>query len=258
MTDPSEAARYTPPREMFKQQASLQDADDISASTSSESAGFNNHANYDVTLTTNATTTSNTNLHEPSPDAALASGATTAAATTTTGTSVGAALPNGSPAETDLDNLGEQLSLHSPSKCTIQTGHDLASISNHIDSTEATSDLMSFEYPPMVLSTSFDLEQDDDVPELTQANVPPYDEQMATIMDFKHRRLELGDVYCLIPTLWFTNFRKYCIRMARGNNEAYPGAIDNSDLLEDDALKLGIAEKVTVLPEAAWPLLVSW
>jgi hypothetical protein len=241
---------------MFKQQVSIQDADDISASTSSESAGFVTHTNHDAALATNATTTPSTNPYEPSPDAA-----TVPAATTATGTpSAGAALPNGSPAETDLDNLGEQLSLHSPSKSTIQTDHDLASLSNHIDSTEATSDLMSFEYPPMVLSTSFDQDQDDDVPELTQAiaNVPPYDEQMATIMDFKHRRLELGDVYCLIPTLWFTNFRKYCIRMARGNNEAYPGAIDNSDLLEDDALKLGIAEKVTVLPEAAWPLLVSW
>lgn len=257
MTDPSEAARYTPPREMFKQQASIQDAEDISFSTSSETnTEVVNHANNDAALTTNATTPS-TNPHQPSPDAATAA---TAATTTTGAPSAGAALPNGSPAESDLDNLGEQLSLHSPSKSTTQADHDPASLSDHIDHTEATSDLMSFEYPPIVLASSFDQDQDDDVPELTHvvANAPPLDEQMATIMDFKRRRLELGDVYCLISATWFTQFRKYCIRMSRGADEAYPGELDNSDLLEDDTLKLGIADRVQPLPEAAWPLLVSW
>ncbi|KAF9149815.1 CSN-associated deubiquitinating enzyme Ubp12 [Linnemannia schmuckeri] len=253
MTDPSEAARYTPPREMFKQQASIQDAEDISLPTSSETnTGIANHSNNDGILTTNATTPS-TNPHQPSPEAA--------AATTTTGVpSAEVVLSNGSPAETDLDNLGEQLSLHSPSKSTIQADHELASLNSHIDSTEATSDLMSFEYPPVVLASSFDRDQDDDVPELTHAvtSAPPLDEQMATIMDFKHRRLELGDVYCLISSTWFSQFRKYCIRMARGVDEDYPGELDNSDLLEDGTLKLGIADRVQPLPEAAWPLLVSW
>ncbi|KAF9546355.1 CSN-associated deubiquitinating enzyme Ubp12 [Mortierella hygrophila] len=245
---------------MFKQQASIQDAEDISLTTSSENnTGVVNHAINNVTLTTNAAIPT-ANPHQPSPDAASAAAPMTAtAATMTTGApSVGAALPNGSLAESDLDNLGEQLSLHSPSKSTIQADHDSASLSNHID-TEATSDLMSFEYPPIVLS-SFNQDQDDDVPELTHAaaNAPPPDQQMAIINDLKRRRLELGDVYCLIPTTWYTQFRKYCIRKSRGADEDSPGELDNSDLLEDDTLKLGIADRVQPLPEAAWPLLVSW
>lgn len=257
MTDPSEAARYTPPREMFKQQASIQDAEDFSITTSSENnSGVVNHTDNDVALTINATTSS-TSPHQPSPDAASAA---VAATTTTVAPSAGAALPNGSPAESDLDNLGEQLSLHSPSKSTIQADHDPTSLSNHIDHAEGTTDLMSFEYPPIVLASSFDQDQDDDVPVLTHAiaNAPPLDEQMATILDFKRRRLELGDVYCLISATWFTKFRKYCIKMSRGAEEEYPGELDNSDLLEDGTLKLGIADRVQPLPEAAWPLLVSW
>ncbi|KAF9133484.1 CSN-associated deubiquitinating enzyme Ubp12 [Mortierella sp. 14UC] len=252
MTDPSEAARYTPPREMFKQQSSIQDSEDSIPSPPSQDA------------TLNPASTASTNPHEPSPGTAAAAAAIGKTTVTTTEEvpSAGTALPNGLPAETDLDNLGEQLSLHSPAKSTIQADHDLASISNHIDdTTQLTSDLMSFdEYPPMVISSSFEQDQDNDVPELMQpaANIPSVDEQMTIMQDFKRRRLEVGDVWCLIPSTWWTRFRVYCVRTSRGGEEAHPGPIDNSNLLEDDALKLSVADSVTTLPEEAWDVLVSW
>ncbi|KAF9096175.1 CSN-associated deubiquitinating enzyme Ubp12 [Mortierella sp. AD031] len=253
MTDPSEAARYTPPREMFK--ASVQDSDDITASHPSEQGGFDN-SNTDIdsaaTLTTNATTLSitSTNPHQAAA-AATAEGAPGAAAV----------IPNGYPADTDLDNLGEQLSLHSPEKTVLQVDHhDLTSLSTHIGTTSTSSDLISFDYPPVTLSSVDKDQDDDDVPELTQTitNAPPFDEQMTIMQDLKRRRLELGDVWVLIPQSWWTSFRKYCVRMARGAEETYPGEIDNSILLEDDMLKRDIAYSVMTLPEEAWGLLVSW
>ncbi|KAG0273876.1 CSN-associated deubiquitinating enzyme Ubp12 [Linnemannia exigua] len=254
MTDPSEAARYTPPREMFKQQPTIQDAEDSITSLPSQDTDAASTLNSAFTA---STTSADTNPHGPSPGTAVAAATSKEASGTT------AAIPNGLPADTDLDNLGEQLSLHSPSKTTIQADHDLASLSNHIDgdtTAQHTSDLMSFdEYPPMVLS-SFDQDQDDDVPELMQpvANIPPVDQQMATMQDLKRRRLEIGDVWCLIPSTWWTRFRVYCVKASRGGVVEHPGPIDNSSLLEDDALKLSVSDSVFNLPEEAWDLLVAW
>ncbi|KAF9904073.1 CSN-associated deubiquitinating enzyme Ubp12 [Linnemannia zychae] len=246
MTDPSEDARYTPPREMFKQQTSIQDSEDSLTSLPSQ----------DTIL--NLATTASTNPHEPS---SRIEAGITKASTTDGASGVGAEAPNGLPAETDLDNLGEQLSLHSPAKTTIQADRDLASINDIDDTTQSTSDLMSFgEYPPMVISSSFEEDQDDEVPEPIQpaANIPSVDEQMAIMQDFRRRRLEVGDVWCLIPSTWWTRFRVYCVRTSRGGEEAPPGPIDNSSLLEDDVLKLGIADSVIAFPEESWDLFVSW
>ncbi|KAF9929459.1 CSN-associated deubiquitinating enzyme Ubp12 [Linnemannia zychae] len=255
MTDPSEAARYTPPREMFKQQPSIQDSGDIIPSQDTTDV---------ATVLNNPALVANSSVRINSHSAAAATGGATDQSALaleqmegTSGTVADAS--SRFPAETDLDNLGEQLSLHSPSKSTIQADNDLINSSHPIESSEATLDSMSYEYPPMVLS-SFGQDQDDDVPELAQAtNIPSFDEQLTTMQDLKRRRLEIGDVWCLIPTNWWARFRLYCSKMIRGDNQApHPGEIDNSILLENESLKLGIADSVTTLPEQAWTLLVSW
>ena len=222
MTDPIEAARYTPPREMFRHSSAVTDSDDL-ISLPSEDSLLESELDLQMESASHI-------RHEPSQN-----------------------LANGYPADSDLDNLGQQLSIHSPEK-SVHAPMDQErllfgqSSPRHGSSAER----------PASDSEHGDEDQGQEQDQELQRSPPPYDQQHSTIMSLKHTRLEEGDPWFLVSNLWFANFRKYCTKMSRGVEADHPGQIDNTLLLSGDSLKPDIQNSVTLLPQEAWDLLVSW
>ncbi|KAG9327283.1 hypothetical protein KVV02_007059 [Mortierella alpina] len=222
MTDPIEAARYTPPREMFRLSSAVTDSDDL-ISLPSEDSLLESELDLQMENTSHI-------RHEPCQN-----------------------LANGYPADSELDSLGQQLSIHSPEK-SVHASMDQErplfgrNSPRHGSSAErAASD-----------SEHGDEDQGQEQDQELQSSPPPCDQQHSTIMSLKHTRLEEGDPWYLVANLWFANFRKYCTKMGRGAEAEHPGQIDNSLLLSGDSLKPDIQNSVTLLPQEAWDLLVSW
>ncbi|KAF9968378.1 CSN-associated deubiquitinating enzyme Ubp12 [Mortierella alpina] len=222
MTDPIEAARYTPPREMFRHSSAVTDSDDLISLPSEDSLL---ESELDLQMETSSHI-----RHEPSQNMA-----------------------NGYPADSELDNLGQQLSIHSPEKSVhapMDQERALFGRNSPRHGSGAERDASDSEHG----DENQGQEQDQEL----QSPPPPYDQQHSTIMSLKHTRLEEGDPWFLVNNLWFANFRKYCTKMSRGGEAEHPGQIDNSLLLSGDSLKPDVQNAVTLLPQEAWELLVSW
>lgn len=162
-------------------------------------------------------------------------------------------LANGYPVDSELDNLGQQLSIHSPEKsvhASMDQERSLFGRSSPRHGASAEGAASASEHG--------DEDQGQEQDQELQSAPPPYGQQHITIMNLKHTRLEEGDPWFLVSNLWFANFRKYCTKMARGVEAEHPGQIDNSLLLSGDSLKPGVKNSVTLLPQEAWDLLVSW
>ncbi|KAF9435237.1 CSN-associated deubiquitinating enzyme Ubp12 [Entomortierella beljakovae] len=218
MTDPSEAARYTPPREMFKQ------SDELNSSLLSEEA---------LPVIQNGGNSSST-LHSTSAQ---------------------------NQEESEIDNLGQQLSINSPEKTIISTV-------DQIDSNITPTDATGTSQHSIVLSNQNDVNAKDNEKNLEQAQsdsdalnkpaIPSFDQQASIIQNLKHKRLEEGDFWYLITISWWVAFRKYCSRMASGGECDPPGPINNSILFSGDELKEDISQLVITVPEEGWSKLVEW
>ncbi|KAF9976634.1 CSN-associated deubiquitinating enzyme Ubp12 [Actinomortierella ambigua] len=205
MTDPIEAARYTPPREMFKPASASVDQDVASASSP-------------LTEVTDATMTDETMLEPDQED------------------STAAAVGSG---ESELDDLGQHLSLHSPEK----TGSGVSPM-------ETPPESGSVPTVPPVSAESIG----------TTAGSPPTPEQQDKIIkELGHKRLEEGDPWYLVEKRWMIFFRKYCSKRTQGLEVDPPGPIDNSNLFDISGhLKRDIGDQVATLPQEGWDLLVAW
>ncbi|KAG0263362.1 CSN-associated deubiquitinating enzyme Ubp12 [Mortierella polycephala] len=250
MADPSEAARYTPPREMFKHataaNTAMPDADDLISLPSEDGVNENENEN-DFAMET-------TPIHNQQ-------------------SSLG--LTNGFQGDSELDSLGQQLSIHSPEKTIIASiGQDKVSIDSK--RTSLGSEDGPHGFSSIVLSTTGDdndqeqhptaQEEQDQQQEqyleslhIESSSSPPFNQQSSTIMDLTRKRLKEGDAWYLINLQWFVSFRKYCSKKARGEDAEHPGEIDNSVIMSGESLKSGINKSLVItVPQEGWDLLVSW
>ncbi|KAG0199659.1 CSN-associated deubiquitinating enzyme Ubp12 [Mortierella sp. GBA30] len=224
MTDPSEAARYTPPREMFRQSTAVIDSDDLVSLPSEDS------------------------LIESELDIHIENASYIKQ-------QLGQSMPNGYPVDSELDNLGHQLSIHSPEKSVLASmdqeqeffGQNSPRPGSGVDMTRSSSECEGDN-------------QDEEQQEQEQGieTQPPFDQQNNIILNLSRTRLEEGAPWYLVNNAWYARFRRYCTKMARGQEVDHPGSIDNSILFLGDGLRADIQNSVTLLPQEAWDLLVSW
>lgn len=220
MTDPSEAARYTtPPREMFKQ------SDDLSSLNSEEGGGGgggqDGQSEHVSLKLTSITSTSTSDVYQD---------------------------------DSEIDNLGQQLSINSPEKSTITTTTDIdLSSSDQLTTQESSDGTLQLN------NDSSDLEEELESDSLNRSTIrPSFDEQADIIQNLKRKGLEEGDPWYLICKIWFTGFRKYCVTMARGGEGENPGPVDNTLLIFNGSLREDVAANSVTVPEEGWNNLVAW
>lgn len=233
MTDPSEAARYTPPREMFKadeidvvRMASLDDLVPSSSITSSMEA-------------------SSSSLHVPEQESFSQSNSS---ASTTTDMD----MPSLSSIPSDLDdNLSHQLSIHSPEKFV--TGH---TDSDTVDMDSSLEELGAAVVLAMPVTPSLDLNNENYTPSI---DVPSPEEQNALFLDHSRRALKEGDTWYLLDKQWVAKFRKYCSSMTSKGTGQHPGSVDNTNLLgTNGSLRSDAQVSAQLISEPGWELLVKW
>ncbi|KAG0236549.1 CSN-associated deubiquitinating enzyme Ubp12 [Actinomortierella wolfii] len=217
ITDPIEVARYTPPREMFKP-----------TSTDTSSAGMEQDGTSVSSPRSEVVDATMTDVSMLEPDQ---EDPTTVTA------------DNG---DSELDDLGQQLSLHSPEKTG---GHTSSGVSPLETPTESASVSTATTEPSTTASTE----------SLGTEAVPAPDQQDKIIRELGRKRLEEGDPWYLVEKRWMILFRKYCTRRAQGQEADPPGPIDNSNLFDiSGQLKRDIVDQVMTLPQEGWDLLVAW
>ncbi|KAG0053570.1 CSN-associated deubiquitinating enzyme Ubp12 [Gryganskiella cystojenkinii] len=244
MTDPSEAARYTPPREMFRSNnTSTREEDDSETGSDGDFTRPDPPVN---SLSSSLTQCQQSQSQHSQPHQQ----------------------------EHHLTSLGEQLSIHSPEKSLLNHAEpdfdldqdledqDQAQAQNQGDATMTMT--MSMDTEPSPLEPVDTDAVHAELPELEQtqeSTVPPtpFEEQATIIQALRRKRLEEGDVWYLIEKTWMVAFQRYCTRMAAGREEdaVPPGPIDNSLLFTADG-NLRQNEQFITVPQEGWDLLVSW
>ncbi|KAF9177107.1 hypothetical protein BGZ49_005779, partial [Haplosporangium sp. Z 27] len=225
MTDPSEAARYTPPREMFKQSSTNIDLDDLLTQPSED--GLQEDGDSD-----SGTYSNNNNSNNDQ------------------GTQV-----DGFQGDSEIDNLGRQLSINSPEKTTnaaIDNEQDLV-VSDDGQQQEDKSNENNDQQEEQQQPKESNLDQRS----LNQQEIPPFDQQPNIIKDLRYKNLVEGDPWYLLNSTWFLEFRKYCLAKASGRETEPLGPIDNSILLSGNNLRPDVDRSVVTLPEEGWKLLVA-
>nr|CAD7444246.1 unnamed protein product [Timema bartmani] len=98
-------------------------------------------------------------------------------------------------------------------------------------------------------------------------NVPDLKHQSEEIRRFLEMKMAKGQIWCLIDSKWFRNFKHYVgldtTWTPQGGKE-HPGPIDNKNLFENGDLNGELKDHMVdeldyvLLPEAAWQLLEQW
>ncbi|KAI1321451.1 CSN-associated deubiquitinating enzyme Ubp12 [Mortierella claussenii] len=219
MTDPSEAARYTPPREMFRHPSAILDSDELLSQPSLDSLQDGETENQtDIGLNQKHQLQQNDHAQ---PD-------------------------GGFHGDSEIDHLGQQLSINSPEKMavvSIDQEQDQRVQDGPSDTTDSHT-VQECQRQGQGLTS--------------QPDVPSFAEQQSIIMRMTHKRLEENDIWYLISSSWFASFRKYCTKMAHSGVGDHPGPIDNSLLFMGNNLREGIQNSVTTVPEEGWEKLVAW
>ncbi|KAI7818214.1 hypothetical protein BC939DRAFT_480534 [Gamsiella multidivaricata] len=230
MTDPSEAARYTPPREMFRHPSANIDADDIVSLPSEDG------------------------LQESDREMQLSS------TLLTSDQSRSLTLPDRFHGDSELDNLGKQLSINSPGKTTAAASdHEERSDRDTADVEletvpQSETHLVHIPDPTLEQLTASKQEQSEDK---SRQAAPSFDQQLKTIQHLSRQRLELGEPMYLLNQAWYASFRKYCTAKVSGRLADHPGEIDNSVLMMGNTLRQDIQNSVTTLPQEGWDMLVA-
>ncbi|KAI8606549.1 hypothetical protein EDD21DRAFT_298031 [Dissophora ornata] len=171
--------------------------------------------------------------------------------------------------DSELDNLGQQLSIHSPEKTAVAAADHEQELSDS-DSDSAEPDSGTWGQSANATPLTFEeverqegAEQDqlqeieEDQEQKLQA-VPPAAQQQDMIKHLKYKRLEVGDPWYLISQAWFVSFRKYCAKMDRSGDAEHPGLIDNTVLFSGNTLRQDIQNSVVTVPQEGWDKLVAW
>ncbi|KAF9349159.1 CSN-associated deubiquitinating enzyme Ubp12 [Mortierella sp. AD094] len=216
MTDPSEAARYTPPREMFKHSSITLDLDDLP------------HTSEDGMQEIGESEIQN-----------------------------GLSQSDGFQGDSEIDSLGQQLSIHSPEKSTVAT------IDIEQDQTASNIEIAQPQVgaPLQQLNDNADKEQEEQresEQEQNQSAIPSFEQQTKLISDLRYKRLEEGAPWYLVSQTWFVGFRKYCVAKVNNREADHPGPVDNSILFSGNNLRQDAEQTVIPLPQEGWDLLVSW
>lgn len=176
----------------------------------------------------------------------------------------------------ELDNLGQQLSIHSPGKTTLGSAdHDQEHARRDIS--QSGSGTEQLDQAPASLPLTPDMQVQPDLKESEQVQYgphqqrsegqeqseshpgPPFSEQLTKVNGWMRQRLEVGDPWYLINQQWFVNFKRYCSRMARGEDSLHPGEIDNSILLDEtESLRRDVQQTVVTINQEGWDQLVAW
>ncbi|KAF9311132.1 CSN-associated deubiquitinating enzyme Ubp12 [Podila horticola] len=230
MTDPSEAARYTPPREMFKTDETdvirLASLDDLVPSSSIASS-----------------MEASSSLHVPEQDSFSQSNSITSTATDTD-------MPSLSSIPSDLDdNLSHQLSIHSPEKTVGNTDSDNVDMDTSLVE-ESGAVVLAMPAP------SLDLDYSNYA---STADVPSPEEQNALFLNHSRHALKEGDAWYLLDKQWVVKFRKYCSSMTSKGTGQHPGPVDNTNLLGTNGnLRSDAQLSAQLVSEPGWELLVQW
>ncbi|KAF9329552.1 CSN-associated deubiquitinating enzyme Ubp12 [Podila minutissima] len=230
MTDPSEAARYTPPREMFKTDETdvirLASLDDLVPSSSIASS-----------------MEASSSLHVPEQESFSQSSSTTSTATDTD-------MPSLSSIPSDLDdNLNHQLSIHSPEKTGGSTDSDNVDMDSSLVE-ESGAVVLAMPAP------SLDLDYNNYA---SSADVPTPEEQNSLFLNYSRQALKEGDAWYLLDKQWVAKFRKYCSSMTSKGTGQHPGRIDNTNLLGTNGnLRSDAQVSAQLVSEPGWELLVQW
>ncbi|KAG0263152.1 CSN-associated deubiquitinating enzyme Ubp12 [Actinomortierella ambigua] len=229
MTDPIEAARYTPPREMFKPDFTDTPSASVDQDTPSASSPL---AEVIDAAMADETMLEPDHEHDTAATAAATAGATDSG-------------------DSELDALGQHLSLHSPEKTGSHSHHD--NNNNNVSPLETPTESGSVSTEPSSSTASTENIA-------TAAGSPPApDQQDKLIKDLGLKRLEEGDPWFLVDKRWMVTFRKYCNKYAQGLDINPPGPIDNSNLFDiSGQLKRDLGDQVLTLPQEGWDLLVAW
>ena len=94
---------------------------------------------------------------------------------------------------------------------------------------------------------------------------PSYQQQREEIRSLLNTVLVKGQKWCLIHMRWYRRWKQYvgydsCDISRVGEEAAYPGPIDNTDLVENDKLRRYQVDDIDyqLVPELAWDKLLSW
>ena len=94
---------------------------------------------------------------------------------------------------------------------------------------------------------------------------PSYLQQREEIRPLLNTVLVKGHMWCLIHMRWYKRWQQYVgydswDRSIAGEEAAYPGPIDNTDLIENDKLRRHQVDErdYKLVPELAWDKLLSW
>ncbi|XP_014678376.1 PREDICTED: ubiquitin carboxyl-terminal hydrolase 4-like [Priapulus caudatus] len=105
------------------------------------------------------------------------------------------------------------------------------------------------------------------VSKMAEGGPPDCETQKETITNLLKIPMKKDDIWYLIDSRWFKQFKKYIgfdnwDTLGAGEQSSFPGPIDNAPLFKEDrkALREHLIEEVdmVLVPEEAWKRLVSW
>ncbi|KAF9577909.1 ubiquitin carboxyl-terminal hydrolase, partial [Lunasporangiospora selenospora] len=237
-SDPIEAARYTPPREMFKPVPSTMSVavTSIVPSTVPTAADSDDQVSLPSDDSMHDTEDDNNNQSESQPQPIRLQ-------------------EQRRHDDSELDGLGQQLSINSPGRTAIiPDDNEIDAVidqdRNFIGPQKPTHQLQQSEEMP-------DLEEEEGSDSQAATITPEPDEQWPTIRALTFSKMEEGEEWYLIDMVWWGTFRKHCLKSRQGTAD-HPGPIDNSDLLSGDKLRDDAQHRVQTVPKLAWDLLSSW
>ncbi|KAG0325036.1 CSN-associated deubiquitinating enzyme Ubp12 [Dissophora globulifera] len=174
--------------------------------------------------------------------------------------------------DSELDSLGQQLSINSPEKTIVVAMDHEQDLSDDDSAGSETEGRPHRGRSPTRTSVVLSPQPQSDSnpgaghgPETSEQHrgsdpqeIPSHSDQQRIISSMRYNRLEVGDAWYLVSQTWFINFRKYCMKMDRGEVAEHPGPIDNSVLLSGGSLRQDITASVITIPKEAWDMLEAW